>query len=154
MINFSGYHPSQFRRWAMPRLNFWKRKQNRITGRITERLRLQSQITTESHYQFGDLSYTAIEPGWQLTIDMMKSSTEQPIFKEGDSRVYTIKSYRQVEGHREEVYRDTEKWTVMSTEKTTKILLTWPIERATMQSTGWSPKRTSNDDYQVKANCR
>jgi len=32
---------------------------------------------------------------------MMKSSTEQRIFKEGDSRVYTIKSYRQVEAHRE-----------------------------------------------------
>jgi hypothetical protein len=27
---------------------------------------------------------------------MQKSSTEQRIFKEGDSRVYTIKSYRQV----------------------------------------------------------
>jgi hypothetical protein len=38
---------------------------------------------------------------------MMKSSTEQRIFKEGDSRVYTIKSYRQVEAHQEvdrEVY--------------------------------------------------
>ena len=38
---------------------------------------------------------------------MEKSSTEQRIFKEGDSRVYTIKSYRQVEAHREPVYRDT-----------------------------------------------
>jgi len=42
--------------------------------------------------------YTATEPRWQSTIDMMeKSWTEQRIFKEGDSRVYTIKSYRQVE---------------------------------------------------------
>jgi len=38
---------------------------------------------------------------------MMKSSTEQQIFKEGDSRIYTIKSYREVEAHREPVYRDT-----------------------------------------------
>jgi hypothetical protein len=38
---------------------------------------------------------------------MLKSSTEQRIFKEGDSRVYRIKSYRQVEAHREVVYRDT-----------------------------------------------
>jgi len=38
---------------------------------------------------------------------MEKSSPEQRIFKEGDSRVYTIKSYRQVEAHREPVYRDT-----------------------------------------------
>jgi len=30
---------------------------------------------------------------------MEKSSTEQRIFKEGDSRVYTIKSHRQVEAH-------------------------------------------------------
>jgi hypothetical protein len=27
--------------------------------------------------------------------------------KEGDSREYTIKSYRQIEAHREAVYRDT-----------------------------------------------
>ena len=40
---------------------------------------------------------------------MMKSSPEQRIFKEGDSRVYTIKSYRQVEAHREPVYRDTDR---------------------------------------------
>jgi hypothetical protein len=41
--------------------------------------------------------YTATEPRWQSTIDMMKSSTEQRIFKkEGDSRVKSVKSYRQV----------------------------------------------------------
>jgi hypothetical protein len=38
---------------------------------------------------------------------MMKLSTEQQIFKEGDSRVYTTKSYRQGEAHRDPVYRDT-----------------------------------------------
>jgi len=38
---------------------------------------------------------------------MMKSLTEQQIFKEGDSRVYTINSYQQVEAHREAAYRDT-----------------------------------------------
>jgi hypothetical protein len=58
--------------------------------------------------QSGDRSYTATEPQWKSTIDMMeKSSTEQQIFKEGDSRDDTIKSYRQVEAHREPVYRDT-----------------------------------------------
>jgi len=51
----------------------------------------------------------------------------------------------------------TKKSTEMSTEKSTgkfvkstKILLKPPIESATMKSTGWSPKRTSNDDYLVK----
>jgi len=102
------YFTDQFRRWSLPRLNFIKRKPNRITWRITERLQLQSRITNESHLQFGDPSYTATEPGWQSTINMMmKSSTEQRIFKEGDSRVYTIKSYRQVEAHREAIHRDT-----------------------------------------------
>jgi hypothetical protein len=38
---------------------------------------------------------------------MKKSLTEERIFKEGDSRVYTIRSYRQVEAHRELVYRET-----------------------------------------------
>ena len=52
-------------------------------------------------------NYTATKLRWQSTIDMMmKSSTEQRIFKEGDSSVYTITSYRQVEAHREQVYRD------------------------------------------------
>jgi len=37
----------------------------------------------------------------------MKSSTEQQFFEEGDRRVYTMKSYRQVEAHREPVYRET-----------------------------------------------
>ena len=62
--------------------------------------------------------YTATEPRWQSTIDMMKSSTEQRIFKkEGDSRVRSVKSYRPVKSppssptdkskaHLEAVYRD------------------------------------------------
>jgi len=33
--------------------------------------------------------------------------------------------------------------------KSTKILLKPPFESATMKSTGWSPKRTSKDDYLV-----
>jgi hypothetical protein len=74
-----------------------KRKPNRITCRITEKLQLQSRITNESQFQFGDPSYSATELEWQSTTDMIeKSSTEQRIFKEGDSRVYTIKSYRRV----------------------------------------------------------
>jgi len=41
--------------------------------------------------------------------------------------------------------KSTEKSTSKST-KSTKILLKPPIESATMKSTGWSPKRTSNDE--------
>ena len=51
-----------------------KRKPNEITY----------QITNESQYQFRDPSYTATEPRWQSTMDMMeKPSTEQRIFKRG-----------------------------------------------------------------------
>ena len=81
-----------------------KAEQNYMSN---QRLQLQSRIINESQYQFGDRSYTATEPRWQSTINMMeKSSTEQRIFKEGDSRVYTIKSYRQYEAHGEAVYRE------------------------------------------------
>jgi len=51
------------------------------------RLQLQSRITNESQYQFGDPSYTATQPRWQSTIDMMKSSTEQRIFKKREIAV-------------------------------------------------------------------
>jgi hypothetical protein len=108
MLDFSQYHPNQFRHWSMPRLNIITRKPNRNICRITERLQLQSQITNES--QFRDPSFTATEPQWQSTIHwIQKSSTEQRIFKEGDCRVYTIKSYQQAEAHREvdqEVYQE------------------------------------------------
>jgi len=33
--------------------------------------------------------------------------------------------------------------------KSTKILLKPPFESASVKSTGWSPKRTSKDDYRV-----
>jgi len=74
-------------------------KLNRITCRITERLQLQSWITNESQIQLQDPSYTAAEPRWQSTIDMMEMLlTEQLVFKKGgDTSVYTIKSYQQVE---------------------------------------------------------
>jgi hypothetical protein len=38
---------------------------------------------------------------------MMKSWTEQQIFKEGDRCANRIRSYRQVKAHQEAVYRDT-----------------------------------------------
>jgi len=38
-----------------------------------------------------------------------KSSTEHRIFKEGDRRNYTIKSYRQVEARWKPVYQDTDR---------------------------------------------
>ena len=55
----------------------------------------------------------------------------------------------------------TETHTEMSTEKSTgkstkstKILLKPPFESASMMLTGWSPKRTSKDDYLVKQRLR
>jgi len=44
--------------------------------------------------------------------------------------------------------KPTEKSTGKST-KSTKILLKPPFESASKKSTGWSPKRTSKDDYRV-----
>jgi len=72
--------------------------------------------------------------------------------KERDSRVRSVKSYRQVKSPSAEAR--TEKSTENSTEKSTKILLKPPIESAPMKSTGWSLKRTSNDDYRIKMNLR
>jgi hypothetical protein len=92
-----------------------KQKQNRITCQITE-----TTITILNH------NYTATKLRWQSTIDMMmKSSTEQRIFKEGDSRVYTIKSYRHVEAHREPVNHDTHRQVY---QESTKILPKPPIK--------------------------
>jgi hypothetical protein len=120
-----------------------------------QRLQLQSRITNASQLQFGDPSYTATEPQWQSTINIMeKSSTKQRIFKEGDSRVYTIKSHRQVEAHREAVYRDTHREIdrdVYADQDSTEAAYR---ERAPMKSTGWSPKRTSNHDYRVVQHLR
>ena len=53
--------------------------------------------------------------------------------------------------------KSTEKFTEKSTGKSTKstmILLKPPFESATMMSTGWSPKRTSEDDYLAKQRLR
>jgi hypothetical protein len=50
--------------------------------------------------------------------------------------------------------KSTEMSTEKSTEKSTKILLKPHIESAPMKSTGWSPKRTSKDDYRIKMNLR
>jgi hypothetical protein len=41
-----------------------------------------------------------------------------------------------------------------STKKSTRILLKPPVESATLKSTGWSPKRTSKNDYRVKQHLR
>jgi len=81
---------------------------------------------------------------------MEKSSTEQRTFKEGDRRVYTIKSYRQVEAHRKAVYRDSHREIdrdVYVDQDSTEAAYR---ERTPIKLTGWSPKRTSNDDYRVK----
>jgi len=138
-----------------------KRKPNQI----------MSRITNQSLYQFREPSYTATKPQWQSTIDMMKSSTEQRIFKKretamSDQSSSTDKSKANLEAVYPDMYRQvksppsslTDKakkahWrqsttthTGMSTKKSTKILLKPPGENATLKSTGWSPKRTSKDD--------
>jgi len=145
MIDFSRYHPSQFRQWPMPRLNFRKRKLNH------SEIRIVCRITNQSQFRFGDPSYSATEPRWQSTIDMMeKSCTEQQIFKEGDSRVYTIKSYQEVEAHREAVYQETHREVnrdIYINQDSTEAAFRG---RAPMMSTGWSLKQTSNDDYLFK----
>jgi hypothetical protein len=76
-----------------------------MTCQYTETLQLQSRITNESQIQFGDVCYTTPAPQLQSTINLLqKSSNEQPIFKDGVSRVDTIKSYQQVEAHQKLVY--------------------------------------------------
>jgi len=46
--------------------------------------------------------------------------------------------------------QSTETRTDKPTKKSTRILLKLPVESATMKSTGWSPKRSSNDYYRIK----
>jgi len=119
MIDYSLDHSSQCRRWSMPRLKVTKWRTNLITCRITERLQLHFQITNQSQLQFGDPRYTATNPQWQSTIDiMMKSFMEERIFNEGDSRVCMIKFYRQVKAHTKEVSQDIEKSSSKSTKRT------------------------------------
>jgi hypothetical protein len=68
--------------------------------------------------------------------------------KERDSRVRSVKSYRQVKSSYAEAR--TGKSTENSTEKSTKILQKPPIESAPMQLTGWSLKRRSKYDYHFR----
>ena len=46
--------------------------------------------------------------------------------------------------------QSTETRTDKPTKKSTRMLLKLPVESATMKSTGWSPKRSSNDYYRIK----
>jgi hypothetical protein len=121
-----------------------KRKPNQITYRITN----------ESQYQVGDRSFTATQPRWQSTINMMeKSSTEKRIFKRGrepclhDQVLPSSQKPTWRQSTETRTDKSTKKSTVMSTKKSTKILLKLPTESASMKSTRWSPKRTSKDDY-------
>jgi hypothetical protein len=74
-----------------------------------QKLQLQSRITNESQYQFGDRSYTATEQRWQSTINMMeKSSTEQRNFQKREITVSTRSSPTdKSKAHLEAVCRDT-----------------------------------------------
>jgi len=145
-----------------------------------QRLQLQSRIINESQYQFGDPNYTTTEPQWQSTIDIKKSSTEQRIFKRGRlpcqisqdlptsqkptwrrlTETRTDKSTKKstdksaetrTDKSTEKSYRQVKSTPRGKSTKSTKFLLKPPIESATMKSTGWSPKRTSNDDWPSQA---
>jgi len=81
-------------------------------------------------------------------------------FQEGNSRVYTIKSYRQVKAHREAVHRNTPRSRPSCLLRSRPRFSLSCLLTGTTKSTGWSPKRTLNDNYRVKqhpqvnANCR
>jgi len=94
---FTDITPAKFRRWSMTETQLYE---------------VKAEPNSVSNHRDDDynpeLRLHSTEPWWQSTTNMMqKSSTEQRIFNEGDSRVYTIKSYRQVDAHRVAVYRDT-----------------------------------------------
>jgi len=73
--------------------------------------------------------------------------------KEGDSRVELVRSYGQPtfksdrQTHRRQ---SNDTCTNNPTKKSTRMLLKPPVESATMKSTGWSPKRSSNDYHWIK----
>jgi hypothetical protein len=100
------------------------------------------------------------EPRWQSTTDLSLSRRRSnELTKGGHSCVYTIKSYQQVDSPwGGSVLRHAPRSRprcqlgsrLAKSNKLTKILLKPPNKSATMKSTGWSPKRTSKDDYLVK----
>jgi hypothetical protein len=107
----------------MPRLNFVRAHirdgRNLMTGSLPTK-REPNRITC----QITDYNYNPepiMNPNSNLVIQFKCNQATMAIdnrydvevvdgatnFQEGDSRVYIIKSYRQVEAHREPVYRDT-----------------------------------------------
>jgi len=125
--------------------------------------------------------YTGTDPRWQSTMNMMeKLSTEQRIFKRGRylclCNKVLQKSWKPIERQSTErqsterqsterqsterqstetcTEKSTEKSTEKPTEKSINILLKPPVQSTPMMSTGWQPKRTSKDDYQIKMNLR
>ena len=73
--------------------------------------------------------------------------THQLVYQEVDRQVCRD-THRQVY---QEVLPTSQSTPRVNSTKSTKILLKPPTERATMKSTGWSPKRTSNDDWPSQA---
>jgi len=104
------------------------------------------------------------EPWWQSTTDLSLSRRwSNELKKGGDSHVYTIKSYRQVESPPAgSLLRHTPRSRPSSLPRgwptslpRSRPRVSWSrLLRATMKSTGYSPKRTSNDDYLVKQHLR
>jgi len=81
-------------------------------------------------------------PGCNL-LRRTEKSTEKSIEKS------TGKAYQVDQDSTEAAYRKRNQKSTVKSTKSIKILLKPPLESATMKSTGWSPKRTSKDDYLV-----
>jgi hypothetical protein len=140
------------------------RKKRRSTKRRTER---DHQKSTEVH--------KSTEPRWQSTIDLSlgrRRSNELQEWGMTMSKMRLTNKYTSPPGgsllrhapsclcnkvlptSRKPIGRQSTETRTEKSTKSTKILLKLPIKSATMKSTGWSPKRTSNHDYLVKQHLR
>ena len=141
---FHRYYPGQFRLWSLPRLNFIKRKPNRNTCRITD-------------YNYNPEAPMHPNSEIQVTLPPSHNGNRQSIWwrshwrsNEFSKREIAMSTRSTPTDKSKPIKKSTEK----STKKSTKIPLKPPIKRATMKSTGWSPKRTSNHDYRLNATYR
>ena len=141
----------------MPRLNFTKRKTNQITSRITSyNYNPESAMNRNSEIQ---VTLLPSHNGNRQSISGRSRRRSNELSKRAIAlSVQSCPTDKSI-AHLEAVYRDTHRQVYQEVHRevyceSTKILLKSPIETATMKSTGGLPKRTSNDDYQVNANCR
>jgi len=89
-----------------------QRRRNIVWNKLCvelERLQLLFRITNESQHQLGDPGYTATEPRWQSTINMIWRSCRwnNEFSTEGESLVKSVRSYWQAKRPPEAVRCDT-----------------------------------------------